>query len=251
MIRFLEVANQVRGTAGDHQVDGARKALGHAYGGGSQFFAMWVVGIGEARMTAGGRLEGKVALISGSARGMGEATARLMVAEGARVVLGDILPEVKDGGRVPRGQGDRDHPRRHRRAVVAGRDRGGGEGVRQDRRPGQQRRHPADGRAGQHDQRDLPQGQRRQRLRLLPRDARDAPGAQARRRRFDRQPLERRGAGRQPLPGRLHRLEVRRPRHDQGCRHRAGRATGSGSTASTPAASTPRWCGTSSRTRSR
>jgi acetyl-CoA C-acetyltransferase len=25
-------------------VDGARKALGHAYGGGSQFFAMWVVG---------------------------------------------------------------------------------------------------------------------------------------------------------------------------------------------------------------
>lgn len=42
------------------------------------------------------RLEGKVALISGSARGMGEATARLMVREGARVVLGDILPEVKD-----------------------------------------------------------------------------------------------------------------------------------------------------------
>ncbi len=41
------------------------------------------------------RLAGKVALISGSARGMGEATARLMVAEGARVILGDILPEVK------------------------------------------------------------------------------------------------------------------------------------------------------------
>ena len=32
------------GTAGEHQVDGARTALGHAYGGGSQFFAMWVVG---------------------------------------------------------------------------------------------------------------------------------------------------------------------------------------------------------------
>jgi acetyl-CoA C-acetyltransferase len=30
--------------AGDHQIDGARRALGHAYGGGSQFFAMWVVG---------------------------------------------------------------------------------------------------------------------------------------------------------------------------------------------------------------
>jgi acetyl-CoA C-acetyltransferase len=44
MLRFLEVANQVRGTAGEHQVEGARTALGHAYGGGSQFFAMWVVG---------------------------------------------------------------------------------------------------------------------------------------------------------------------------------------------------------------
>jgi acetyl-CoA C-acetyltransferase len=30
--------------AGEHQVEGARRALGHAYGGGSQFFAMWVVG---------------------------------------------------------------------------------------------------------------------------------------------------------------------------------------------------------------
>jgi acetyl-CoA C-acetyltransferase len=44
MLRFGEAALQVRGAAGDHQVDGARKALGHAYGGGSQFFAMWVVG---------------------------------------------------------------------------------------------------------------------------------------------------------------------------------------------------------------
>jgi len=44
MIRFLEAALQVRGEAGEHQVEGARRALGHAYGGGSQFFAMWVVG---------------------------------------------------------------------------------------------------------------------------------------------------------------------------------------------------------------
>ena len=44
MLRFAEAALQVRGQAGAHQVDGARKALGHAYGGGSQFFAMWVVG---------------------------------------------------------------------------------------------------------------------------------------------------------------------------------------------------------------
>jgi acetyl-CoA C-acetyltransferase len=44
MIRFGEAALQVMGKAGDHQVDGARRALGHAYGGGSQFFAMWIVG---------------------------------------------------------------------------------------------------------------------------------------------------------------------------------------------------------------
>lgn len=44
MLRFGEAAMQVRGQAGEHQIDGARTALGHAYGGGSQFFAMWIVG---------------------------------------------------------------------------------------------------------------------------------------------------------------------------------------------------------------
>jgi acetyl-CoA C-acetyltransferase len=44
MLRFAEVANQVRGLAGEHQVEGAQKALGHAYGGGSQYFSMWIVG---------------------------------------------------------------------------------------------------------------------------------------------------------------------------------------------------------------
>jgi len=43
-LRFAEAAMQVRGQAGEHQIDGAKVALGHAYGGGSQFFAMWVVG---------------------------------------------------------------------------------------------------------------------------------------------------------------------------------------------------------------
>jgi acetyl-CoA C-acetyltransferase len=44
LIRFAEAALQVRGMAGEHQVDGARLALGQAYGGGAQFFAMWIVG---------------------------------------------------------------------------------------------------------------------------------------------------------------------------------------------------------------
>jgi 3alpha(or 20beta)-hydroxysteroid dehydrogenase len=40
-----------------------------------------------------GRLAGKVALISGAARGQGAAEARLFAAEGAQVVLGDVLDE--------------------------------------------------------------------------------------------------------------------------------------------------------------
>lgn len=44
LVRFLEAALQVRGLAGEHQVAGARKAVGHAMGGASQFHALWVVG---------------------------------------------------------------------------------------------------------------------------------------------------------------------------------------------------------------
>jgi acetyl-CoA C-acetyltransferase len=42
MLRFLEAAQQVRGLAGEHQVDGARTALAQAYGGAAQYFAMGV-----------------------------------------------------------------------------------------------------------------------------------------------------------------------------------------------------------------
>ena len=53
------------------------------------------------------RLEGKVALISGGARGMGAAEARLFVDEGASVVLGDVLDA--EGEAVAKELGDSGH----------------------------------------------------------------------------------------------------------------------------------------------
>lgn len=50
------------------------------------------------------RLDGKVALISGAARGIGAETARLMAEAGARIVVGDVLDER--GRDTARGFGD-------------------------------------------------------------------------------------------------------------------------------------------------
>jgi NAD(P)-dependent dehydrogenase (short-subunit alcohol dehydrogenase family) len=50
------------------------------------------------------RLDGKVAVITGGASGMGEATARLFVSEGARVVIADLQREK--GAEVARSLGD-------------------------------------------------------------------------------------------------------------------------------------------------
>jgi acetyl-CoA C-acetyltransferase len=43
LLRFAEAALQVRGMAGEHQVEGANVALGQAYGANMQYFAMWIV----------------------------------------------------------------------------------------------------------------------------------------------------------------------------------------------------------------
>jgi len=51
-----------------------------------------------------GKLTNKVAIVTGAARGQGEAIARLFIEEGAKVVLGDILDE--DGRALVRSLGD-------------------------------------------------------------------------------------------------------------------------------------------------
>ncbi len=51
-----------------------------------------------------GRLDGKIAIVTGAARGQGEAISRLFVEEGAKVVLGDILDD--EGHAVAKALGD-------------------------------------------------------------------------------------------------------------------------------------------------
>lgn len=59
------------------------------------------MGRGEGRA---GRVAGKVVLVSGGARNIGGASARMLVAEGAQVVIGDVLDE--EGAALARELGD-------------------------------------------------------------------------------------------------------------------------------------------------
>lgn len=54
-----------------------------------------------------GRLDGRIAVITGGARGMGETEARLFVAEGARVIVADLLEE--EGRAVAAALGENGH----------------------------------------------------------------------------------------------------------------------------------------------
>src|SRR6188508_244059 len=57
-----------------------------------------------AELIGSGRLAGKVAIITGGARGQGEAEVRRFVAEGAKVVIGDVLDDA--GEKVASDVGD-------------------------------------------------------------------------------------------------------------------------------------------------
>ena len=90
-----------------------------------------------------GRLDGKVALITGGARGMGKSHVRHFVAEGAKVVFGDVLDDL--GEAVAAELGDENCHYLHH-DVTSESDWAAAvgtalENVRQARHPGQQRRH--------------------------------------------------------------------------------------------------------------
>ncbi|KNE80926.1 MULTISPECIES: glucose 1-dehydrogenase [Streptomyces] len=57
-----------------------------------------------------GRLDGRTAIITGAARGIGAAMARLFTAEGASVVLGDVLREEGEALAAELGPAARFHP---------------------------------------------------------------------------------------------------------------------------------------------
>lgn len=50
------------------------------------------------------RFDGKTVMITGAARGFGALAAKMFAAEGAKVVLGDVLPEVHDVAKALNGQ---------------------------------------------------------------------------------------------------------------------------------------------------
>ena len=108
MLRFAEAALQVRGQAGEHQVDGVRTAVGHAYGGAAQFFAMWVLQGHEAVSRAS---HGRDARRPAPARRARRARARAHH-EPARAPQRAVpLDDAGDERGVGRGQRQPRHPR--------------------------------------------------------------------------------------------------------------------------------------------
>ena len=122
-------------------------------------------------------LNGKVTLISGGARGVGAAEARLFVELAARVVIGDVLDEVGEATAERLGSGatcchlDVTDPGLGNRRSRPHR------GVRPAQHPGQQRRHIPVGNSRDHAARLVRPPRRRQSDRNVPRHAGGRAGA--------------------------------------------------------------------------
>ena len=115
------------------------------------------------------RLEGKVALITGGARGQGAAESRLFAREGAKVVIADVLDAdgMAVAAQINELGGDATYVHldvSSEKRLAAG-YRGHGFGLRQAGRAGEQRRHLARRARGGHqlgEQWDLSPGHQRQ-----------------------------------------------------------------------------------------
>ena len=120
-----------------------------------------------------GVLDGKAAIVTGSARGIGRATAELLAEQGARVLINDLDARRGRAGRV----GDLGRDRRVRRRPHQGGRAGpaGPEGrrrVRPDRHHRQQRGLHPGRRRSQDDRRPVPGDARHPHGRAVPRPAR-------------------------------------------------------------------------------
>ena len=168
------------------------------------------------------RLEGKTALVTGGASGIGAATARRLAAEGARVAIGDLNEE---GAREVAGELDgfalRARRRRHRLGARR-RWRAVERALGDDRRARQQRRHRPLRVLRQHRRGAVGLRARRQPARRARRHPRGAAGHAGAPRRLDRQRRQRGGPRRLAGLGRLLGREGRRDRLHQGDRARGG-----------------------------